>query len=324
MLGLKKTREIFYMARDFVKIVRGKDYFHEPARLGSYFKDDRCYYYDFRAKVNWTGRFEAGVPLLNVPAWSREIFFPIMIMQFGLGCLDEYFLTGEPRRLESALSVVRWMLNKHQGNGSFDNYFPQISPQYQHYSANSALAQGHALSILSRVNFYHLVPADLSSSANELMTSVFENMIAPIDAGGTALIEGDDIYFCEVCRRDNCVVLNGWIYAIFGLWDYQRFYPGERPSAILRQTLVTLENHLDEFILPGGWSIYDNKGRLCSPTYNELHIVLMDALARLTKSKKMISYLQKLNRGQTKLNQIRFTVLKIREKLKDKHAYLTH
>lgn len=43
-------------------------------------------------------------------------------------------------------------------------------------------------------------------------------MLKPINHGGTSIYEGDDLLFAEYTHLP--VVLNGWIFAWWGLYDY--------------------------------------------------------------------------------------------------------
>lgn len=311
------------MVRDFSRLLRGTDYFHEPPQLGNFLADHRSYFYDFSIKATWPGPWEGGVPLLYVPAWSTSAIFPIMVLQFGIGCLELYF-RGDMEQLPRIEAVVGWIKKSLAGTDSFDNLFPKIHPEYQYFSANSALAQGHALSFLCRIREHLVLPREKNVVINQYINRIYSNMVRPISEGGTALFSKEDLYFCEMCRRDEYVVLNGWIYAIFGLMDYKKIGAGSTVEGVLHRTLRTLEKTLPSYLLPDGWSMYDNKGRVSSPIYHGSHVVLMEAISRLTLNPVFKKCADRFDQGNSLLNKIYYTLKKIIEKIRDKQKYLTH
>ena len=317
-----KLIDIFYMARDFFRIVGGTDYFHQPDKLGNFFKDGCSYYIDFRGQVDWTGEYIDNVPVLYIPSLGKNVFFPSMIFIYGLGSIDMYFATKDPSYLINITNVYEWIIKNIKKDYSFDNLFQELDRGFEYYSNNSAMTQGEALSFLIRVVKYNLVRG-ISDEATKLIKNIFENMILPLEKGGTIIQRGDEIYFCEYCRRDEYIVLNGWIFAIFGLYDYQQYFKDPISKRYLDKTLKTLEKNIKNFILKNNWSYYDNKGRISSPIYQELHIHLMDALYRLTNAEVFKGIKEKLEKGNTRFNRIKYTLIKIKDKLKDKCRYST-
>jgi hypothetical protein len=70
-----------------------------------------------------------------------------------------------------------------------------------------------------------------------------------------------------------------------------------------------------------GWTYYDNKGRICSPFYHDLHIVLVDAMSRLTGAREFAENMDRAKAANRPVNRMRYTAYKILEKLRDKQAY---
>lgn len=319
-----KLIDIFYMARDFFKIILGVDYFHQPERLGDFFKDGKSYYIDFKGKTKWKGRCLEGVPMLYVPSLKKDIFFPTMIIQYGLGNIDAYFLTKDKKYLANIQNVYRWICNNINGDCFFNNTIRELDENFPYYSDNSALTQGQAISFLARATKYNLVVAG-SDNAENLIKDIFSNMILPLESGGTLLKKGEDLYFCEYCRKDDYIVLNGWVFAIFGLYDYQFCFKDDTSKKYLENTLKTLRGKIKQFKMNDKkWSYYDNKQRICSYIYEDLHINMMDALYRLTKEDVFGELLNDLRRGNSFLNRVKYTAVKIKDKIKDSCRYTTN
>ncbi|MBI2187952.1 MAG: hypothetical protein HYU37_12685 [Acidobacteria bacterium] len=316
-----KACELPYMTRDFWRILRGSDYFHYPDNPGRYFRDQRSYFVDFRHKAAWTGAYRDEVPVLFVPTLGRDVVFPGMVLQFGLGAIDRYIETMDRRYRDAALAVYRWLGAHVLSDGSFDNLVSLLHGRRRYVSSNSAMVQGEALSFLTRVIRLDLAPSE--AHARALLTRVHHNCVLPIERGGTVRYEGEDVFLCEYCRTDGQVVLNGWIFGLFGLLDYTRMTESPHTTLLIDRSIATLERHLPGFIRPDGWSNYDNRGRIASPVYQHTHITLLSCLATLIGSETLHGAAEALRRGDTWWNRVRYTALKIRDRLVDPDAYTT-
>jgi hypothetical protein len=311
------------MARDFWGVSTGRDYFHKPQPLGAYFRDKRCYYNDMTGKAFWNGTYVDGVPALYFPAWEEFMTLPVMVLQYGLGCMDRFFLEGDPAYLNKVSRVVEWMRRTILPDGSFDSMWNKGHKGVQFHSGNSCMVQGEALSFSLRVIQNQLVAEPALSNLAGRVPDMFSSMARSLDEGGTTLLDGDDLYLCEYCRTDNYVVLNGWIFAIFGLIDYVEYCQNSQANNFLQATLTTLAKMLSTYMLPNGWSYYDNKGRIASPFYHQLHISLLEALYRLTDKKQFYTTLMALRAANTLPNKARYTVVKVMDRITDKHVYAT-
>lgn len=110
--------------------------------------------------------------------------------------------------------------------------------------------------------------------------SAIDYMLAPIEKGGTAIYEGDDLLLKEYTHLP--VVLNGWIFAWWGLMDYVTLTQDTGSySQKLRQSCDSIVRYLPAFA-NRYWSRYDLGNKLASPFYHNLHIAQMQAMYRLT------------------------------------------
>jgi hypothetical protein len=157
----------------------------------------------------------------------------------------------------------------------------------------------------------------------EAMAAMFASMVRPMQDGGTSSSQNGRVRFHEVCSEDHQVVLNGWIYAIFGLLDFQRHTGRDDVAAVYDQTLATPEADLPRYILPDGWSVYDSLGRVASPFYHSLHIHLMDAVARLSGREAFIAALRTFAGADTAWKRFAYTAKKIGDKIRDRRSYGT-
>lgn len=320
-----KIRDIPHMVRDFVGIVRGTNYFHFPDLVGRYFVDDSSYYVDFRPKVAWTGVCREEVPVLHVPSLGRDVFFPGMIVQYGLGSLDLHLETGDAADLHRVRSVAAWLLGHCENGGWYDNLFRELNldPRVEFYSNNSAMTQGQVISFLVRAVRHDLL-GSREREVVDLVHRLYHNLALPLAKGGGSLYRHGRVYLCECCRTDDYVVLNGWIYAFLGLYDYCNWSEDHDAERYLMASLDTLEDEVAHFIVPADdWSYYDNKGRLSSPTYHVTHMSQTDVLFRLTGRQAFRDAHDRLTQGYTVRNRVKYTSRKIVEKLRDTHRYST-
>jgi hypothetical protein len=183
------------------------------------------------------------------------------------------------------------------------------------------MTQGEIISFLTRV-VEHGLAGDCEGDLSAVIDRVHENLLLPVNQGGGSMFVDDDLYLCEYCRKDGYLVLNGWIFAIYGLYDYYRF-SGKGLDA-LERSLDTLEKSIPDFVVPeDGWSYYDNKQRFSSPVYQFAHISLLDALYRLTGREAFSRAALTLRDGYNWRNRCKYTAIKISDKLKDVIPYAT-
>jgi hypothetical protein len=318
---MRNLRELSHLGRDFTRYLRGKDYFHVPQGLGHYFQDDRCYYNDLTKKADWPGAHRENLPVMHWVASGEDVVWPIMVLLYGLGSIDKYLTGGGDRYLQQAQAVCRWMPAQLLPQGYFDNRWSSLDPELAFYSNNSAMCQGLAISFATRALRCKLVDRDACRRLDELMEAIKTNMLAPLDREGTSLRTPEGLFFLEFCRKDQLVVLNGWIFAVFGLVDYLKHRQDPQTAALLDETLATMIAVLPRYCLPSGWSLYNSEGRISSPFYHDLHIALLDALFRLTARDAFRDYAQSFRRANCAWNRCRYTLLKMRDKLTDAHSY---
>jgi heparosan-N-sulfate-glucuronate 5-epimerase len=257
------------------------------------------------------------------PSSQTYYVAPVTILLYGIGYLDRYFLEGNDAFLKPIYHVAAWLL-KHKEPENYWKAGPdEMFPSEDFYSSNSALNQGLALSFIVRVLRHRLLEPEMLRPLEALLPLVAANMIQPSDAGGTALRQGNDLYFQEFTTKDGDVILNGWIYAVFGLMDYVSFADDPPVKAALEETLQTMSRTLPKFQLSDGWSYYDSNRRICSPFYHPVHISLVDAMHRLTGDPAYLKYLKAAQKADTRAKRVKYMLIKIKDKLTDKIAHVS-
>jgi len=314
------ARDLLPMLRDAVDILSGRGYFHAEQGLGLHWEDPRCYYNDLQSKSEWEGRTRDGIPLLYVPRLGGDVIFPIMVLQFGLGSLDMALTTGRSVAWERVEVVYRWLADTLSAADCFDNMFPAMDPENVYTSANSAMAQGQALSFLSRV--VRNAPERCNVEASfDAMDRIWADMQKPVADGGTVRLGPDGPMYSETCRGQGHVVYNGWVFALFGLRDYAEVRPGPAAEAAWNEAEEAFASSVGAMLLDDGWSVYDTDGNVASPFYQRLHIALLEAMSRLTGRDSYARVVAELVRGWRPSVRLKRTFQKAVIKLRQRRMY---
>ena len=202
-------------------------------------------------------------PSILVPKYyvdsGEEIFFSIGIFQYGLGAYDLYLQTGQQQYLDKLIACADWAVANQEPNGAWDTFSYQ-NPEHPY----SSMAQGEGISLLLRA-----LIATKDEKYFKAATLAKEYMLIPLEDGGTTGYDGEDVVLYE--DTEDPVILNGWIFSLWGIYDYWKYTKDAATENILDRTVRTLVRQLDDFDIKY-WSKYDAGNRICSPFYHELHI----------------------------------------------------
>ncbi len=317
---MRSPKEIIFLVEDYCRYMSGADYFRKRQGLGAYFEDPRCYYNDLRHKADWGGVCVDGVPALRMVQSGETSVLPVMVLLYGLGSADRYFLENDATRLDAVGRVSGWLIQNMLPEGYFDNGCSQRHPTVEYVSDNSAMSQGLALSFATRAILYKLVGDEQLVQLRCMVDAIIANMLRPLSELGTAVYRDNDLFLLEDCTKDGSVVLNGWIFGVFGLFDYLRLSKQERVESCLSATIDTMKRVLPDYCLTSGWSYYDDRGRISSPFYHDLHISMLEAMHRLTGAAEFAACCDRFRRANTRFNRTRYTINKIKDRLLDKNA----
>jgi len=259
-----------YKLRKWTKMMLGKSISHVNQKEGRlYSKELICgYYNDLTEKVT-KGNGEI-VPKYYVDT-GEKLYFSIGIFQYGLGAYDLYLLSGKKdlSAFDKVKACADWAVENQQEDGAWST-FAFENPGYPY----SSMAQGEGISLLLRI--YSETPNNCYLRAAE---KAKDFMLKPFEEGGTAKYEGKDVYLYEYPKGS--LVLNGWIFSIWGLMDYCKVVDDNKVRGILYETLLTLEKKLSVFDIKY-WSLYDDANRIASPFYHKLHIAQLNVMFDLT------------------------------------------
>lgn len=207
------------------------------------------------------------VPKYHVDT-GEEIYFSIGVFQYGLAAYDLYLTTQDEKYKDKLIACANWAVENQQDDGGWVT-FAYENPEHPY----SSMAQGEGISMLIRAN---IVTKDERYMCAIQKAKNF--MLKPISEGGTVHYCGADVYLYE-CTHEP-LILNGWIFSLWGLYDYFKYTKDADVQKVLEATLTSLKKKLPDFDIKY-WSKYEDGKRICSPFYHKLHIAQLKAMCDL-------------------------------------------
>jgi hypothetical protein len=248
----------------------------------------RPYDADAAPKVDGVPKYHDanGVPMAMIG--GRLVYKPAGLAQHAINALTGYRRTHDARYLtmavEAAKAFVR--IGRMSGGGLYIPYlfdFPMHSVQaYTIHSAwYSAMAQGQALSLFTRL---YQVTGDAAylATARQLFVSLrfLRQRVSPwvawVDTSGYLWLE-------EYAQDQPEHTLNGFIFAMFGLYDYWLVTGDPTVLQELRGALTTLKANVMRYRNPGGPIDYCLKHGKPQLKYHHVVIAQLRLLATMTR-----------------------------------------
>jgi hypothetical protein len=213
----------------------------------------------------WAASFFARGPSPEARAMYEGVLHPVATAELGLLALRD----GDTTVAEASLAALRGAVLDVDGLSMIPYGFDWDSGWW-HLRAPwySAMAQGEALSLAVRLG-----------------DRAFAEALLPTLLEGSPVVHrsGRDLWLEEYVTDPHNPVLNGAIFAAFGLYDEWKASGSEEAHAMLVEALGTLRRHLPEFRRVAEASAYDLRGESRAwGRYGTLHVVLMRTLAEMT------------------------------------------
>jgi len=251
----------------------------DPHRLAEY-------YMPFLEKADCAGHFDAsGIPMLDYHGRIGLQYNPIAIAQWGLGNYNAFLRGEDETRREKVLLACEWLSSYLVQNSSgvwvwhheFDwEYRTRLkAPWY------SALAQGQGISLLLRA-----WKETGDAAYLDVAERAFHSFGKSTSEGGVSFTdESGDLWFEEYIVTPPTHILNGFIWAAWGVYDYFLATRDSIAEQLFLKAAETLRKNLSNYDL-GFWSLYEQSGTrlpmLASPFYHRLHVVQLRVMHRLT------------------------------------------
>jgi heparosan-N-sulfate-glucuronate 5-epimerase len=297
-----------YNIKKWTRMLTGRSIEHVNQGVGKIYSlsEVKGYYNDFTEKVTkGDNYYEVKIPVLKAES-GLDVQFPIAIFQYGLGAYDLYLLKQEDLFFEKFKITVDWAMDNQKVDGSWNNFY------FNHPEAPySSMAQGEGVSLLVRAykefnDIKYLLAAK----------KAIDFLIIPIENGGTTKYINDEVFLQEFTNKPT--VLNGWIFTLFGLYDYLKIDNDSEVRNIYDRSIQTLKRHLVNFD-NGYWSKYDLDKMITSPFYHKLHISQLKVMYEITGEVTFNDYSKRWETFNNKsINRLKSFIVKAIQKLAEK------
>lgn len=283
-------------------------FWHTPIKSVFYkYKDLEDYYIDLTEKTKYKGPFdENGLPILDYFGFIGRQYNPCAIAQWGLGGYQRY-ARGDQEAEKIFISAANWLRNHLQVDDQGRGYW-WYRFDFDAYGLKapwgSALAQAQGMSLLLRAFRVWGDPGDL-----ELAKQACAAMLSPVNDGGLLLKFDGCTVLEEVVADRPTAILDGLIFAIFGLADYCYLIDDENAKKILKDCLKSLEILLPRYDLEY-WSradLYSSKPPMpASKFYHDLHVLQLRVLYEMTGNTTFLHFSEKWDIARKKkVNQFK-------------------
>jgi heparosan-N-sulfate-glucuronate 5-epimerase len=244
------------------------------------------YYMNFSAKARYTGPSDAdGIPKLNYHGKIGLQYNPIAIAQWGLGNFNLHKQGAAEHSFRKFLLASDWLCARLEKNAhGVDVWHHHFDWEYRARLRSpwySGLAQGQGISLLLRAHAETGEQKYLDAAAR-----AFRSFLVPTGAGGVAFTDSNgDVWFEEYIVSPPTHILNGFVWALWGVYDFWIATQSSQARALFAAGVNTLRGNLRRYDL-GFWSLYEQSGTrlpmIASPFYHRLHIVQLRIMHTLT------------------------------------------
>ena len=260
------------------------------------------YYMRFAEKAMYSADLdENGIPMLDYHGQIGLQYNPIAIAQYGLGNYNRYLDLQDDESLSKFILVSDWLVENletndfgiHVWNHHFDwEYRDTLKAPWI-----SALSQGQGISCLLRAHDQTRDEKYLTAAEQAL-----GSFLSDMDHGGVVYTDNAGyLWLEESIVHPPTHILNGFFWAIWGIYDYYLYQKDPRAKDVYDRSLETLIHYLPSFDT-GYWSLYEHAGErmlmLASPFYHRLHIVQLKIMSMITGQAIFREYAEKWERYQ--------------------------
>lgn len=277
------------------------------------------YYIDLSAKVDYRGPFDAnGIPMLDYTGEIGVQYNPCACAQYALGQFQIWQRSGNESAQARFFQIADWLchsqvLEDASTKGYWLYHFDLDAYEVQ-APWKSGLAQAQAVSVLARA--VKFAPNETREKAYQTTLDLgFAGLMTSVEDGGLTLTEGKDVWIEEVVAKRRVAILDGCLFALFGVRDYADLTGSAEAEALFKKGSDTILRYLPTFDI-GYWSradLYQEKPPMpASHFYHRLHIHQLHAMHALTKAPAYADYAERWENYQSSwLNRKRALVAKI-------------
>jgi len=252
---------------------------HAVNHLGKYFVDMKKKFEWYAGSIHKLDK--NGVLLYKVPYTTKYQYYPVDIAQYALGNFEIYLDNGNEHHKGAFLKQADWLVSnitiKPGGFGVWEHDF--VLPYYSFKVPwVHGMAQGLAVSVLLRAHQLSGDNAYLESAKKAY--GIFEKSM---EEGGVRYIDKNgNIWLEEYPVSPPPHILNGFIFALFGVHDFYSATKNEKVLDLWKAGVQTMEENLNLYDL-GYWSRYNLVHQHpATKSYHALHVRQLKVLCELS------------------------------------------
>lgn len=230
---------------------------------------------------------------------NEVVYNPVTIGLNALRNFQKHVEEGSSKDYEIFISNALWLVKNQESDGAwYLNQDVNIGSKVLEGPWCSALSQGLGISVLVR--------AHKQTGSEEFLTAARKALIPftkSVANNGVRTENDFGICYEEYPLEENSThVLNGFIYALFGLNDLANYDHSELAQSLLEDGLNGLKNSMDLYDT-GSWTRYSlneesnlkNHYNYASPWYQKLHVNQMKAISYISKEEIFQKYAEKFD-----------------------------
>ena len=240
----------------------------------------------FGEKADYAGPHDvAGIPLLNYRGKIGLQHNPIAIAQWGLGNYNLFCEGPSEERKRKFVAASDWLC-AHLEQNAFGLWVWNHKFDWEYRSTlkapwYSGLAQGQGISLLLRA-----YRATGTAAYLEAAKKAFGSFLKSTSEGGITFTDTQgNLWFEEYVVSPPTHILNGFIWALWGVYDYLLATESSAARNLFAQATLTLRANLASYDL-GFWSLYEQSGTMlpmiASPFYHRLHVIQLRIMQRIS------------------------------------------
>lgn len=214
-------------------------------------------------------------------------YHPLKIGKYAKSFLVSYEQKKEEAFLEKAILHGDKLLDMaEEHNGGL--YFPYTNNFDLHGFGEdimegpwySAMTQGQNLSTFTRL--YHYTGDEKYLNAAHKVFQSLKNLKSENDVWVSLVDDESYLWLEEFPREEPTYALNGFLFAIFGVYDYYLMQQDEETESYLKGAITTVKHYLPVYRVEGEISYYCRDHHVQSDRYHMIHIGQLEYLNRIT------------------------------------------
>ena len=207
-----------------------------------------------------------------------------------------YFELGMPEKTIPIVQFIEKNITTLDYNGSKISFWKT----YPHIKSNAyfvhGMGQGELISALIRYQHY-----TKSSEIEILIHQIANSFLVPYtEIFGFVKIEERDVYIEEYPHPEKFpqnmeTVLNGWIFGLIGLIEYQKYFESKKLNNLIQSSISTLNSKIHLYD-KGVWSSYNIKAKPLEHSsihYHSLHAKLLYIIGKKEELNLLLEYSKK-------------------------------